>query len=138
MDSLDTLDSFLVQLSNDIVNAFFGLAEDYSPRLTSICLQLGQKLNESDIFFFSCDTENLLLDLGVCSCLLLLANLDIDRLFNIADIFFGKRLDFLRPCRTKHESLSVRSHMTHDSLKLRLKAQVLQFKQRTSFVKSRN
>ena len=86
--------------------------------------QLAEQLNKAHILLLNRAREHLLADGRVCSDFLL-ADLDPNWLFDIAAVLPAQRFDFLGPCCTKHERLSVRSHMSYYPLKLLFEAHIL-------------
>ena len=93
--------------------------------MATLSLKLREELNEAHILFFDCAREHLLTDCRVGSHLLL-ANLDMNRLLNIAAVLTGESLHLFGPCSAKHESLAVGAHVPHNPLQLLLEAHVLQ------------
>ena len=93
--------------------------------MATLSLQLREELNEAHILFFNRACEDLLSNCRVGTHLLL-TNLDMHRLFNIAAVLTSESLHLFGPCSAKHESLSVRAHVAHYALQLLLEAHVLQ------------
>ena len=93
--------------------------------MATLSLQLREELNKAHVLLFYCTREYLLTDCRVGTHLLL-ANLDMHRLFNIAAVLTSESLHLFGPCSAKHESLAVRAHVAHNALQLLLEAHVLQ------------
>ena len=67
MDAFNTLQAFLVQLPDQVVNTFLCLTEYDGAWLTTLRLQLTEKLDKPDILLFNRTREHLLLYRWICA-----------------------------------------------------------------------
>ena len=124
VDALDSLNALLVELLDKVVDTFLGGAEDNCARLAALCLQLGQQLDKLHVLLRLSAAVDALFDRRV-RCHFLLADLDVERLLNIAAVLAGEGLHVLGPRCAEHQRLPVGAHVPHYSLKLLLETHVL-------------
>ena len=124
MDTFDCLDSLLVELFDKIVDTFLRRAEDNRARLATLRLQLGEQLHKLHVLLRLCAAVDALFDRRVRRHFLL-ADLDVERLLNIAAVLPGEGLHVLGPRRAEHQRLPVGPHVPHYPLQLLLETHVL-------------
>jgi len=124
VDAFDRLEALLIKLAHEVVDSLLGLAKHENAWLASLSLKLSQQLDKPHVFLLFSHAKHLLLYLRVGHGLVL-TDLDVNRLFDVAAVVARQGLDFLWPGGAEHECLPVGPHVSDQSLKLLFEAHVL-------------